>query len=138
MISTVQKRARIVRPPQDTILMINMVLKRVRIVKLQLDTILMTNMVPKQGVIKRLPQDTTHTISMVEKRVRTRQTQTVPLRNTINTAKRSEHIKQTPPVKQPIMTVKAAKSEVINKFYQTTLSSADILTFLKVEFKISA
>ena len=118
-------------------LTINMVLKRVRIVKLQQDTILMTNMVPKQGVIRKPHQGTTHTISMVEKRVRTRQIQTVRLRNTINTAKRSEHIKQTPPVKQPIMTVKAAKSEVINKFYQTTLSSADIFTFSKVESKIS-
>ena len=138
MISTVQKRARIVRPRQVTILMINMAPRQVLIVKPQQDTIPTINTVLKQEVIRKHPPDTTRTISMAEKRVRTRQTQTVPLRNTINTAKRSEHIKQTPPVKQPIMTVKAAKSEVINKFYQTTLSSADILTFLKVEFKISA
>ena len=118
--------------------MINMAPRQVLIVKPQQDTIPTINTVLKQEVIKRLPQDTTRTISMAEKRVRTRQIPTVRLRNMINTAKRSEHIKQTPPAKQPIMTVKAVKSEVINKFYQTTLSSADIFTFSKVESKISA
>ena len=137
MISTVQKQVRIVQLHQGTILMINMAPRLVLIVKPHQDTILMIKTGLKQEVIRKHPQVTTHTISMAEKRVHTRQTQTVRLRNTINMAKRSEHIKQTPPAKQPIMTVKAAKSEVINKFCQTTLSRLDIFTFSKVEFKIS-